>query len=60
MSEKSYIVDLESYYFEEDEVEEYQRLKNSSHTEQKLWIIKKVISGGIGIVHFEEEDDEIS
>ena len=61
------IVDLNSYYFENDssgtitrdEVEKYQRLKNSSDIEQKLWLMKQVMEGNIRIVNFHEEwDDE--
>lgn len=49
------IVDINSYYFEEDEVEKYQRLKNSSYAEQKLWLMKQVVEGNIEIVNFYEE-----
>ena len=61
------IADLNSYYFENDssgtitrdEVEKYQRLKNSSDIEQKLWLMKQVMEGNIRIVNFHEEwDDE--
>ena len=56
---KQMIVDINSYYFEEDEVEKYQRLKNSSGIEQKLWLMKQVVEGNIGIADFiEEESDE--
>ena len=58
MSEEYHIVDLESYHFEEHEVEEYQKLKNSSDTEQKLWIIKKVMKGEIGILEFYDHTDD--
>ena len=58
MSEEYHIVDLESYHFEEHEVEEYQKLKNSSDTEQKLWIIKQVVKGNIGIADFIEEEED--
>ena len=57
---KQMIVDLNSYYFEEDEVEKYQRLKNSSFAEQKLWIIKQVMEGNIEIVDFQEYEEEES
>tara|TARA_R100001079_G_C4390906_1_gene127185 strand:+ start:565 stop:759 length:195 start_codon:yes stop_codon:yes gene_type:complete len=57
---KQMIVDLNSYYFEEDEVEKYQRLKNSSFAEQKLWIIKQVMEGNIEIVDFQEYEEEAS
>ena len=52
---KQMIVDINSYYFEEDEVEKYQRLKNSSGIEQKLWLMKQVMEGNIEIVNFYEE-----
>ena len=55
---KQMIVDLNSYYFEEDEVEAYQRLKNSNRAEQKLWLIKQVVEGNIEIVDFQEYEGE--
>ena len=61
------IVDLNSYYFENDssgtitrdEVEKYQRLKNSSDMEQKLWLMKQVVEGNIEIVNFYEEASDV-
>ena len=61
------IVDLNSYYFENDssgtitrdEVEKYQRLKNSSDMEQKLWLMEQVMEGNIRIVNFYEEASDV-
>ena len=53
------IVDINSYYFEEDEVEKYQRLKNSSDMEQKLWLMEQVMEGNIRIVNFYEEASDV-
>ena len=52
------IVDISSYYFEadqEDQVEKYLRLKNSSYAEQKLWLLEQVMEGNVEIVDFYEE-----
>jgi hypothetical protein len=56
MSKKYYMVDVESYIFGDEEA--YQRLKNSNRAEQKLWLIKQVVEGNIGIADFIEEESD--
>ena len=57
MSKKYYMGDVESYIFGDEEA--YQRLKIVSRAEQKLWLIKQVVEGNIGIADFIEEVSDV-
>ena len=57
MSKKYYMVDVEAYIFGDEEA--YQRLKIVSRAEQKLWLIKQVGEGNIGIADFIEEVSDV-
>ena len=51
------IADLSSYYFSSEE--EYERVRNLSSDELKLWLIKKVLEDDIEVVlFFQEECDD--